>query len=101
MSSHPVLPPDRLRWKQAAHDVFVATLDEEFAGFISVSGPDHAVHGAHAQPLGVFRSQHDARAALRAHALAGRTPSGRALPGRGAGARPRSGRPGLPMLSRP
>ncbi|GGH40687.1 hypothetical protein [Microbacterium album] len=47
--------------------MFVATLDEEFAGFISVSGRAHVLHGAHAQRLGVFRSHRDARAALRHH----------------------------------
>lgn len=56
-----------LRWKQADHDVFVATLHDEFAGFISVDGVGHTVHSAHAQPLGVYRTLREARAALGAH----------------------------------
>lgn len=79
MSSAPTLPPttpalaDRLRWKQAADDVFVATVDDEFAGYIAVSGAGHALHGAHAQPIGVYRSRREAQEALRAHLQRPRT----------------------------
>lgn len=54
--------------------MFVATLHDEFAGFISVTGSEHTLHGALAQPIGVYRTRGDAQAALRAHAL--RSPVG-------------------------
>jgi hypothetical protein len=66
----PPFPPaltDRLRWKQAAEDVYVATADDEFAGYIAVSGAGHVLHGAHAQPIGVFPTRHEAQDALREH----------------------------------
>ncbi len=66
----PPFPPalsDRLRWKQAAEDVFVATADDEFAGYIAVSGAGHVLHGAHAQPIGVFPTRHEAQDALHEH----------------------------------
>jgi hypothetical protein len=66
----PPFPPaltDRLRWKQAAEDVYVATADDEFAGYIAVSGTGHVLHGAHAQPIGVFPTRHEAQDALREH----------------------------------
>lgn len=56
-----------LLWKQADEDVYVATVDDEFAGYIAVSDSGHALHSAHAEPLGVFRSRRDAQDALRAH----------------------------------
>ncbi|WP_345750692.1 hypothetical protein [Microbacterium rhizophilus] len=96
-SAAPVHPPipapagDALRWRQADHDVFVATLHEEFAGFISVSSAGHALHGAHAQPIGVYRTRRDAQEALRAHTLRQVAVSPRgAVASRGGRRRPRS-----------
>lgn len=70
----PVHSDHALRWKQADDDVFVATLHDEFAGFISVAGSEHTLHGALAQPIGVYRTRGDAQAAL--GALAGRGRAG-------------------------
>ncbi|MER7797754.1 hypothetical protein [Microbacterium sp. NPDC096154] len=81
-----------LLWKQADDDVFVATLHDEFAGFISVSDGVHVLHGAHAQRLGVFRSQREARAAL-LHAVRPAAVRGGAPRGRSRGRRSRRLRP--------
>lgn len=68
--------PAALRWKQADHDVYVATLHDEFAGFIAVTGDDRfALHGPQGQPMGAFRTQHEARAALRAELLEAAAPA--------------------------
>lgn len=56
-----------LLWKQADEDVYVATVDDEFAGYIAVSDSGYALHSAHAEPLGVYRSRRDAQDALRTH----------------------------------
>ncbi|GAA1735516.1 hypothetical protein [Microbacterium paludicola] len=56
-----------LLWKQADEDVYVATVDDEFAGYIAVTDSGYALHSAHAEPLGVYRSRRDAQDALHAH----------------------------------
>lgn len=59
-------PAGALRWKQADHDVHVATLHGEYAGFVAGSGGEYALHGPQGQPMGVFAALRDARAALQA-----------------------------------
>lgn len=66
-------PETDVRWKQADHDVFVATVHDEFAGFIAVDGPAHTVHTAHSEPLGTYRTLREARAALGQHLNRSRT----------------------------
>ncbi|WP_460802430.1 hypothetical protein [Microbacterium sp. GXF6406] len=53
-----------LSWKQADHDVHVATRDGEYAGFVEVSGDDHVVHDNRGTELGSFPALSEARRAL-------------------------------------
>lgn len=53
-----------IAWKQAADDVFVATHDGEFAGFVAVDGHRHLAHDRHGQQIGDFPSLATALAAL-------------------------------------
>lgn len=53
-----------LSWKQAADDVYVATRDGEFAGFISVDAQEHVVHNRHSRRIGSYATMAAARAAL-------------------------------------
>jgi len=62
-----------VHWKQADHDVFVATVHNEFAGFISVEGAEHTVHTAHSEPIGTYRNLREARAALGQHLTRSKT----------------------------
>jgi len=56
-SASPVAAPQsRILWRRAVEGVYAATLDGEFAGFITVSGSLHTLHGPHSQMLGVYRS---------------------------------------------
>lgn len=75
-----------LLWKQADEDVYVATVDDEFAGYIAVSDTGYALHSAHAEPLGVYRSRRDAQDALRVHLA----PAAASRPRTAAGRRRRS-----------
>lgn len=64
MSSTTTRPPEHLTWKQADDDVFVATRDGEFAGFVEVADAGHVVRDSHGTELGEFASLADARRAL-------------------------------------
>ena len=57
-------PSDPLTWKQADADVFVATRDGEFAGFVEFDGAVHLVRDQHGTDLGSFASLDDARLEL-------------------------------------
>lgn len=57
-------PMPALVWKPAAPDLYVATLDGEFAGYVSALGELHSAHGPHAQHLGSYRSFRTASSAL-------------------------------------
>lgn len=60
-STHPSLP---LNWKQADDNVYVATREGEFAGFVELEGTTHVVHDNHGAALGSFSTLADARSAL-------------------------------------
>lgn len=53
-----------LVWKPAAPDLYVATLDGEFAGYVSAVEDLHMTFGPHAQHLGSYRSFRAASTAL-------------------------------------
>lgn len=53
-----------ITWKQADHDVYVATTDGEFAGFVAVDGSTHVLHDRHSRRLGSYPSLSAARTAL-------------------------------------
>jgi hypothetical protein len=53
-----------LTWRQAADDVFVATRDGEFAGYIAVDRQRHVAHNRHSRRIGAFPTLAAARAAL-------------------------------------
>ncbi|MFD5213784.1 hypothetical protein [Microbacterium sp. NPDC058345] len=55
--------PD-LAWKQADHDVFVATREGEFAGFVTVDVQAHIVHDRHSRRIGSYPTLAAARQAL-------------------------------------
>ncbi len=58
-------PATDLAWKQADHDVFVATTREgEYAGFVSVDSAAHIAHDRHSRQIGSFTNLADARQAL-------------------------------------
>ncbi|MBO3664626.1 hypothetical protein [Microbacterium stercoris] len=76
---HLLDPETDVSWKQADHDVFVATVHNEYAGFISVDGPAHTVHTAHSEPIGTYRSLREARAALGQHLTRSKTAAARPL----------------------
>lgn len=56
----PSRTPPSLVWKPAATDLYVATLDGEFAGYVAAVEDLHTTFGPHAQNLG---SHHSFRAA--------------------------------------
>ncbi|MGM1016956.1 MAG: hypothetical protein ACQEW8_05395 [Actinomycetota bacterium] len=66
MSTIPATPATSvaLVWKQADHDVHVATRNGEFAGFITVDEPQYLVHDARSTPLGTYFDLDEARAVL-------------------------------------
>ncbi|VXB65827.1 conserved hypothetical protein [Microbacterium sp. 8M] len=53
-----------ITWKQADHDVYVATTDGEYAGFVAVDGTGHVLHDRHSRRLGSYPSLSAARSAL-------------------------------------
>lgn len=59
-------PPQALRWRQADDDVFVATLGDEYAGFVDLTLLGARAHTARGVDLGLFRTTADARAAVAA-----------------------------------
>lgn len=62
MPSRAALPS--LVWKPAAPDLYVATLDGEFAGYVAAVENLHKTFGPHAQNLGSHGSFRAASAAL-------------------------------------
>ncbi len=60
----PTDPTARLAWRQADHDVFVATSDGEFAGFVAVERNTHVVHDSHSRRIGAYPTLAAARQAL-------------------------------------
>ncbi|WP_309128873.1 hypothetical protein [Microbacterium sp.] len=62
-ASSPVAASD-LAWKQADHDVFVATREGEFAGFVTVDVQAHIVHDRHNRRIGSYSTLAAARQAL-------------------------------------
>ncbi|MDQ4215484.1 hypothetical protein [Microbacterium capsulatum] len=65
---------NNLTWRQADHDVFVATRDGEYAGFVAVDGTTHVLHDRHSRRLGSYPSLSAARTALES------APAGSVLP---------------------
>lgn len=63
VSSH-AAPQGQILWKRAADDLYVATMDGEFAGFVSVADDRYTLHGPCAQALGVHESLKDASVVL-------------------------------------
>lgn len=57
-------PPAPLNWKQADDDVYVATRDGEFAGFVELDVDVHVARDNHGTELGSFATLADARRAL-------------------------------------
>lgn len=53
-----------LHWKQADENVYVATRDGEFAGFVELSADAHVVHDDRGAELGAFPTLVEARRAL-------------------------------------
>lgn len=64
MSSTTIHPPERLTWKQADDDVYVATRDGEYAGFVELDTGAHVVHDSRGTELGSFETLADARRML-------------------------------------
>jgi cold shock CspA family protein len=64
----PAFPPPptsaQLVWRQADHDVHVATLHGEFAGFVAEDAGRFVTHDAHAVPLAYTATLAEARDAL-------------------------------------
>jgi len=56
--------PAELAWRQADHDVFVATRRGEYAGFVTVDDTAHVVHDSHNRRIGCYPSLAAARQAL-------------------------------------
>ena len=53
-----------LAWKQADHDVYVATNAGEFAGFVTVDVAAHIAHDRHSRRIGSYPTLAAARQAL-------------------------------------
>ena len=53
-----------LAWQQADHDVFVATNQGEFAGFVTVDRSIHIAHDSHSRRIGSYPTLAAARQAL-------------------------------------
>ncbi|UNK70552.1 hypothetical protein [Microbacterium sp. H1-D42] len=58
------LTPAELAWQQADDDVFVATSQGEFAGFVTVDNSTHVVHDRHSRRIGSYPTLAAARQAL-------------------------------------
>jgi hypothetical protein len=61
-------------WRQADDDVYVASADAEYAGFVAATPRGFEAHGGRGQRLGVFPMLDRAKSAVVA---AGRRPAGR------------------------
>jgi len=57
-------PTAQLAWQQADHDVYVATSEGEFAGFVTVDKNTHVVHDSHSRRIGSYPTLAAARQAL-------------------------------------
>ncbi|MFD5224314.1 hypothetical protein ACFWHT_01695 [Microbacterium sp. NPDC058342] len=64
LSQHPMTEGAGLAWRQADHDVFVATNEGEFAGFVTVDRNAHVVHDSHSRRIGSYPTLAAARQAL-------------------------------------
>ena len=64
MSNTTIRPPEPLSWKQADDDVYVATRNGEFAGFVEIDSDGHVVRDNHGTELGAFANLAEARRAL-------------------------------------
>ena len=63
-AASPAAAPAELAWRQAGHDVFVATSRGEFAGFVTVDDSAHVVHDSHSRRIGSYPNLAAARQAL-------------------------------------
>ncbi|GAA4486447.1 hypothetical protein [Microbacterium panaciterrae] len=81
-----------LTWRQADHDVYVATHDGEYAGFVTVEGASHVLHDRHSRRIGSYPSLSAARGALEGAAAATSVSVARRGPG-SSRPRRRRGRP--------
>lgn len=73
MSTTTPSPSDApLIWRQADHDVYVATRAGEFAGFVAVDGDAHVLHDGLSRRIGSYGSLSAARSALSGHGAPGR-----------------------------
>ncbi len=68
-------PQSHILWRRAAEGLYAATLDGEFAGFVTIRGDEHMLHGPHAQFLGVYPSLDEACAVLDLEPAVARTPA--------------------------
>jgi hypothetical protein len=82
-------PSDPLTWKQADTDVFVATRDGEFAGFVEFDGVVHLVRDERGTDLGSFAELDDARLELESAQKARADEPRASRPGRALGGRRR------------
>ncbi|MBN8205017.1 hypothetical protein JF550_03480 [Microbacterium esteraromaticum] len=64
IESNPIPASAELAWRQADHDVFVATNSGEFAGFVTVDNSTHVVHDRHSRRIGSYPTLAAARQAL-------------------------------------
>ncbi|WDH79158.1 hypothetical protein PTQ19_01565 [Microbacterium esteraromaticum] len=64
IESNPIPTSADLAWRQADHDVFVATNSGEFAGFVTVDNSTHVVHDRHSRRIGSYPTLAAARQAL-------------------------------------
>lgn len=79
MSTTTFPPTDPLTWKQADADVYVATRNGEFAGFVEFDGSAHLVRDERGTELGSFDTLDDAQGALE-NVSASRTRRGQRMP---------------------
>jgi len=63
-ASDPPTASADLAWKQADHDVYVATSAGEFAGFVTVDVQTHIAHDRHSRRIGAYPTLAAARQAL-------------------------------------
>lgn len=93
-----------LQWRQASHDVHVASVAGEYAGFIAIAPEGHEAHGRRGEQLGLFGSEAAARTAVAAAVSTGPTPEPAAsteVPGSARSARAsRRRRGGTPSATR-
>lgn len=68
LSSLSLAAPD-LTWRQADDDLFVATLDGEYAGFVGRTSGGFEAHSGRGGHLGTHRHSAEAAAALNAQIL--------------------------------